>query len=412
MDKSRTPNEEALDFVSMFNEIYFQTFTHNLSSFVTDGFLKDLFEKNPSVPKDKAQILIERFGETANPANFSTQAQATNIQPTTLSLIFSIALYAASKSWDNFSTRFHMRFGDTGVDDDDDDDGSQNTDDYLMDESFPLESDEDELLHKQKARVTDDKQVANQSTKAKPDVKTSAQNSQKGKKSSELEATQILTGYEAKIIAELKFWGNAIKCSVKRQHKYQTLRVKIAHSSFALPQFNKYWTTDLGGIPVRWFPASWTLRERKQREKFQAIIHDIPEDMTMATLWMDRKPCEFLMKCGASSFKIIQTSKGRRKLVAYFENWETTLRALDTPQFFVPDDKELKWCKSDKNLESNQPKKKDKPTSSKKVPKNNNQEEKHPKNQKKAKNTSKKKGGNKDNKAVLAEILILLQKLV
>ncbi|PKK61462.1 hypothetical protein RhiirC2_760692, partial [Rhizophagus irregularis] len=63
----------------------------------------------------------------------------------------------------------------------------------------------------------------------------------------------------------------------------------------------------------------------------------------MATLWMDRKPNEFLMKCGASSFKIIQTSKGRRKLVAYFENWETTLRALDTPQFFVSDGKELKW---------------------------------------------------------------------
>ncbi|GET65441.1 hypothetical protein GLOIN_2v1641446 [Rhizophagus irregularis DAOM 181602=DAOM 197198] len=94
--------------------------------------------------------------------------------------------------------------------------------------------------------------------------------------------------------------------------------------------------------------------------------------MTMATLWMDRKPCEFLMKCGASSFKIIQTSKGRRKL----------------------------------------PKKKDKSTSLKKVPKNNNQEEKHPKNQKKAKNTLKIKGGNKDNKAVLAEILTLLQKLV
>ncbi|CAB4421412.1 unnamed protein product [Rhizophagus irregularis] len=140
-------------------------------------------------------------------------------------------------------------------------------------------------------------------------------------------------------------WGNTIKCSVKRQHKYQTLRVKIALSSFALPQFNKYWTTDLGGIPVRWFPASWTLRERKQREKFQAVIHDIPEDMAMATLWTDRKPCNFLMTCGASSFKIIQTSKGRRKLVAYFENWETTLKALDTPQFFVPDGKELKWCR-------------------------------------------------------------------
>ncbi|PKC53068.1 hypothetical protein RhiirA1_480091, partial [Rhizophagus irregularis] len=174
-------------------------------------------------------------------------------------------------------------------------------------------------------------------------------------------------------------------------------------SSFALPQFNKYWTTDLGGIPVRWFLASWTLRERKQREKFQAVIHDIPEDMTMATLWMDRKPCEFC------SFKIIQTSKGRRKLVAYFKNWETTLRVLDMPQFFVPNahnkpkakntPNTKKSGKSDQNLESKQPKKKDKPTSSKKVPKNNDQEEKHPKTQKKAKNSSKKKGGNKDNKA-------------
>ncbi|PKC53694.1 hypothetical protein RhiirA1_478753 [Rhizophagus irregularis] len=102
---------------------------------------------------------------------------------------------------------------------------------------------------KQKARVTADKQTTNQSTKANPDVKTSAKNSHKGKKSSELEATQILTGYETvgeeqeqirdiivydipytwdlqKIIAELKLW------------------------------FNKYWMTDLGGIPVRWFPKA------------------------------------------------------------------------------------------------------------------------------------------------------------
>ncbi|EXX50305.1 hypothetical protein RirG_272070 [Rhizophagus irregularis DAOM 197198w] len=50
---------------------------------------------------------------------------------------------------------------------------------------------------KQKACVTDDKQVVYQSTKAKPDVKTSAKNSHKGKKSSEPEVTQILTGYEA-----------------------------------------------------------------------------------------------------------------------------------------------------------------------------------------------------------------------
>ncbi|PKC50667.1 hypothetical protein RhiirA1_485651, partial [Rhizophagus irregularis] len=103
--------------------------------------------------------------------------------------------------------------------------------------------------------------------------------------------------------------GKTLKLSLKRQHKYQTLRVKIVLNSFSLPQFTKFWTTDLGGIPVRWFPASWTLRERKQCEKFQAVIHDIPVEMTMATLWADRKPQPFLMMCGVSAFKIIQTSK-------------------------------------------------------------------------------------------------------
>ncbi|EXX79275.1 hypothetical protein RirG_007200 [Rhizophagus irregularis DAOM 197198w] len=50
---------------------------------------------------------------------------------------------------------------------------------------------------KQKVRITDDKQIKNQSSKAKPDVKTSAKNSHMGKKSSEPEATQILIRYEA-----------------------------------------------------------------------------------------------------------------------------------------------------------------------------------------------------------------------
>ncbi|PKC00936.1 hypothetical protein RhiirA5_427491 [Rhizophagus irregularis] len=196
MDKSRTTNEEALDFVSKFNKIYFQTFTHHLrrKHVLPKEFLNKL--KNPSVPKDKAQLLIQKFGETANPANFTSQAQATNIQPTTLSLIFSIALYAASRSWDNFSAQLFCEFGDMGDDDDDDEDESQNTDDYLINMS-PLLLDEDDLKKdKQKARVTADKQITNQSTKAKPDVKTSAKNSHKGKKSSEPEATQILTGYE------------------------------------------------------------------------------------------------------------------------------------------------------------------------------------------------------------------------
>ncbi|GBC26308.2 hypothetical protein GLOIN_2v1766276 [Rhizophagus irregularis DAOM 181602=DAOM 197198] len=116
--------------------------------------------------------------------------------------------------------------------------------------------------------------------------------------------------------------------------------------------------------------------------------------------------------CGASTFKIIQTSKGKRKLVGYFENWEATLKALDIPQVFLITNKELKWCQHSvpilkkqhmlkaKNIpnkksggtgqssNSNQPKKKDKKSSTK-AAKNNNQLM-NPNSQKKAKNFSKK----------------------
>ena len=207
-DKSRISNKEAVDFVSKFNEIYFRSISHHLGSFVQDGFLKELFEKNPSAPVDKAQLLIRKFGDAANPANFTAQAQATNIQPTTLSLIFSIAFYAASRSWDNFNTQFLTEFGDlyTMTDEDVDDMFDESSvDEQDVDDDLGLLSEDDLLkrgLHmppppkpeivtppilpdivmtpvdqtvtpetsrkkdKQKARVTDDKQVKNQSTTA------------------------------------------------------------------------------------------------------------------------------------------------------------------------------------------------------------------------------------------------------
>ncbi|CAB4417230.1 unnamed protein product [Rhizophagus irregularis] len=49
---------------------------------------------------------------------------------------------------------------------------------------------------KQKARVTNDKQVKNQSTTANPGAQTSAKKLHRGKKLSVLEASQILTGYK------------------------------------------------------------------------------------------------------------------------------------------------------------------------------------------------------------------------
>ncbi|CAB4439622.1 unnamed protein product [Rhizophagus irregularis] len=394
-DMSRiNPNkpEGFLRFISENRDHFLFENTEFLGSFIENGFLKQIYDKSPQA-MDKAQLLVNMFGECANPKNFSEQSKATNIQPTTLSLIFSIAIYISSMSWDNFATRAYQVYGDMG--DNTESEGPSDNDELFtstsssyskttpnpVDDTPPVLPDVEmtpvdqtvipensRKKDKQKARVTDDKQVKNQSTTAKPDTKTPVKNPNKDKKSSP-EATQILTGYEAvgeeqerirdiivydipytwdlqKILAELKLWGNTIKCSVKRQHKYQTLRVKIALSSFALPQFKNFWTTDLGGIPVRWFPASWTLRE-----------------MTMATLWSNRKPCEFLVLSGAHASKIIQTSKGRRKLVAYFANWETTLMTLEAPPVTLPSGKELKWCRhSIPNLKKAQPKPKTKKT--------------------------------------------------
>uniref|UniRef100_U9T688 Uncharacterized protein n=1 Tax=Rhizophagus irregularis (strain DAOM 181602 / DAOM 197198 / MUCL 43194) TaxID=747089 RepID=U9T688_RHIID len=49
-----------------------------LNSFVENGFLKTLFDKSPQII-DKIQLLVETFGECANPNNFSIQNR--NVPP-------------------------------------------------------------------------------------------------------------------------------------------------------------------------------------------------------------------------------------------------------------------------------------------------------------------------------------------
>ncbi|CAB4425830.1 unnamed protein product [Rhizophagus irregularis] len=117
--------EASLTFIAEHHVSFHENVTQLLSSLIQDGFLQSLFDKTPSKPVDKAQLLIDRFGEAADPANFTLQAQATNIQPTTLSLLFSTALYVSSRSWENFASKYYMTFGDMG------DLGDSDTDDEL-----------------------------------------------------------------------------------------------------------------------------------------------------------------------------------------------------------------------------------------------------------------------------------------
>jgi hypothetical protein len=105
MDMSRIINDKAVEFVSAFDNTFYTLVRTNLASFIENGFLKELFEKDSSVAVDKTQLLTKMFGDATDPVNFTLQAQAMNIQLIqllTLSLLYSMALYISSRSWDNF----------------------------------------------------------------------------------------------------------------------------------------------------------------------------------------------------------------------------------------------------------------------------------------------------------------------
>jgi hypothetical protein len=64
---------------------------------------------------------------------------------------------------------------------------------------------------------------------------------------------------------------------------------------------------------VRWYPATWSLHERKERERFQAALYDIPVSMTAATLFYQNQTHPTLIAInGFKAFKVI-TSLQRKK---------------------------------------------------------------------------------------------------
>ena len=88
-----------------------------------------------------------------------------------------------------------------------------------------------------------------------------------------------------KILSELKEWGVPLDMTVKRQRKYQTVKVRIVLSSFTCSTFDKgSWMYTLGSEPVRWYPGDFTLSQRKQREKFQLQVDDFHDNIQPADL--------------------------------------------------------------------------------------------------------------------------------
>jgi hypothetical protein len=164
---------------------------------------------------------------------------------------------------------------------------------------------------------------------------------------------KILTVYdipatwtEQHIMLQLKSWGSLIQLSTKVQRKYQTLRVIIELADNPLQAFNRGdWVVSLGGIPVRWFPGTFTLKERKQREKFYAVINNIPETMTTENLF-SYQANQFLTNAGVKAFKIIKDSSGSAKLLCYFKKFDTMHSLIGTETTWVGS--QLLWASVDK----------------------------------------------------------------
>ena len=135
-----------------------------------------------------------------------------------------------------------------------------------------------------------------------------------------------------KLLAELKLWGHVISINTKLHQKYQSVWIKIEFNSFQLAKYTQGdWQVDLGKIPIRWFPISWSLKDRKEYERFQGVIEDLPPSFTTDLMWTDGHLHELLStQSGLKAFKIVQYEGNRRKLIGYFDSWVNLKISLGT----------------------------------------------------------------------------------
>ncbi|GBB99374.1 hypothetical protein RclHR1_00350030 [Rhizophagus clarus] len=68
------------------------------------------------------------------------------------------------------------------------------------------------------------------------------------------------TNYQ--LLSELNKWGKVVSISTRVQKKYQTARDRLTPNHNCLKTYNNGdWTVSLSSLPVRWFPAAWSLSE-------------------------------------------------------------------------------------------------------------------------------------------------------
>src|SRR5581483_10796706 len=105
------------------------------------------------------------------------------------------------------------------------------------------------------------------------------------------------------------------------------------------------WAVFLDTMLVRWYSAHWNLSERKERERFQAVLYDIPESMTEQTLASPTNINNVLQGSRAKSFKIVKDEEGKRKLIVYLESWDALNLLLGSHVVWGEQEQRLDWCR-------------------------------------------------------------------
>ncbi|GBB96159.1 hypothetical protein RclHR1_00270005 [Rhizophagus clarus] len=105
---------------------------------------------------------------------------------------------------------------------------------------------------------------------------------------------------------------------------------------------DRLWIAPLGPVVVRWFPASWSLKERKERERFQAVVQGPLDSFTADALAVKEHLTNFINPLHIKAFKEVKNPDGSRKMIVYFESWEDLQNIISKESFW--NGTKLSWC--------------------------------------------------------------------
>ncbi|GBC07606.1 hypothetical protein RclHR1_07570002 [Rhizophagus clarus] len=121
----------------------------------------------------------------------------------------------------------------------------------------------------------------------------------------------------------------------------------------------------LGPVVVCWFPASWSLKEHKERERFQAVVQGPPDSFTADALAVKEHLTNFINPLHIKAFKKVKNPDGTRKMIAYFESWEDLQNIISKESFW--NGEKLSWQDKPNKLNQEPPSKRTKLSSGSKT---------------------------------------------